>query len=330
MVAVALVGLGDIGVSAHLPALLRHDEIEVAALVDADPVRLDHARELMNGDPLLTGDLDDVLGAGIGAVVLATPPWVTPTLTVDAVRHGAFVLAEKPVATSVATAGVYDPLSDDERRRIQVGLTYRHDPAIQQLGGWLREGRLGSPVLARAHVYDEPRDPADHEHSERIRRTLEHGSPVVHEGAHVFDWLSFLFGSQPVAVQDAWSVRTHPDLPAANLTGARLSYPHGNTALVEFGWFTDVLPRCELTFLGSRGLATLDGQTFRLSLTTGDRTDIVDQPGDRTDRCFDLQVARFADLVTGRSTMPTPSLTDGLAALATAEQAARPAGAPGS
>jgi myo-inositol 2-dehydrogenase / D-chiro-inositol 1-dehydrogenase len=292
----------------------------------ADPVaeHRDAATSLLSGaDGVSIGSgLDDALAAEPDGVVLATPPWATPELTIRALRAGRFVLAEKPVATSVAAAAVYAGLTDAERARLQIGLTYRHDPAIAQLKTWIDDGVLGGPLLVRAHVYDERRDPADAEHLDRMRRTLSHGTPVVHEGAHVFDWLAHLLGPGAFTVDDAWALRTDPDLPAPNLTGARLSHPAGHRVLAEFGWLTDVLPRCELTFLGPRGLATLDGATFALRLTTaaGERT--VEFPGERGPRCFDLQVGRFAALIRGDAAAPEPDLAAGLAALAVAEHVA--------
>ncbi|WP_053205132.1 Gfo/Idh/MocA family protein [Jiangella muralis] len=322
MVAVALVGLGDIGCGAHLPALLRSPDVRLVAV--ADPVAAHRAAVApLVGDGVAVGaSLDDVLAAGPDGVVFATPPWATPELAITALRAGRFVLAEKPVATSVAAAAVYAALTDAERARLQIGLTYRHDPALARLKAWIDDGVLGGPLLVRAHVYDEPRVAGDAEHLARMLRTLEHGTPVVHEGAHVFDWLAYLLGPGALAVDDAWALRTDPGLPAPNLTGARLRHSGGHQVLVEFGWLTDALPRCELTFLGPRGLATLDGTTFALHLATADGSETVEFPGDRMARDFDLQVARFAALVRGESDRPDPDLAAGLAALALAEQVA--------
>lgn len=322
MVTVALVGLGDIGRGAHLPALLRSPDVRLVAAADPVAEHRDAVTPLVGDGVSVGASLDDALAAGPDGVVLATPPWATPELTLAALRAGRFVLAEKPVATSVAAASVYDDLTGAERARLQIGLTYRHDPAIGRLKSWIDDGVLGGPLLVRAHIYDERRDPADAEHLERIRRTLEHGTPVVHEGAHVFDWLAHLLGPGGLTVDDAWALRTDADLPAPNLTGARLSHPGGHRVLAEFGWLTDALPRCELTFLGPRGLATLDGGTFALRLSTAAGDEVVEFPGERGPRCFDLQVARFAALVRGDTTTPSPDLAAGLAALAVAERVA--------
>jgi predicted dehydrogenase len=320
MVALALVGLGDIGRGAHLPALLRSPDVRLIAVADPVAAHRAAAAAQLDRGVAVGASLDDALAASPDGVVLATPPWATPQLSVTALRAGRFVLAEKPVAVSVAAAEIYDGLTASERARLQVGLTYRHDPAIGRLKSWIDDGRLGHPLLVRAHVYDERRDRADPEHLDRLRRTLAHGTPVTHEGAHVFDWLAHLLGPGALEVDDAWALRTDTDLPAPNLVGARLSHPTGHRVLAEFGWLTDALPRCELTFLGARGLATLDGTTFALRLATATGEEIVEFPGERVPRCFDLQVSRFAALVRGDSTSPEPDLAAGLAALALAER----------
>jgi myo-inositol 2-dehydrogenase/D-chiro-inositol 1-dehydrogenase len=326
MLDVALVGLGDIGLSAHLPALERHRDVRVGALIDPDPERRDRALPTTREDVVVGGDLDEALASGVDAVVLATPPWVTPDLTIRAARAGRFVLAEKPVATSVAAAVIYDNLTEAERARVQVGLTYRHDPAIAQLRDWVSSGRLGRPLLVRAHIYDEVLDPADSEHAQRIRTTLAHGPPVVHEGAHVFDWLSVVLDAAGPRVVDAWSLQTDAESPAPNLIGARLAYPDDTTALVEFGWLTAAQPATGLSVLGPTGYAVLDGDTFGLTLQTADGAESVEFTGERVKRSFDRQLDAFVDLVDGRRRTPEPDLAAGQAALATAEDVVRCAG----
>ncbi|OZM73041.1 hypothetical protein CFN78_12510 [Amycolatopsis antarctica] len=317
--ALALAGLGDIGLHAHLPALLRNPAVRVAGLVDPDPDR--RALAAANGPAYadLAALLDD---RTVHGVVLATPPWVTSELIATVTGTGRFVLAEKPVATSTRAASVLRDLPPAHRRRVQVGLTYRHDPALELLREWIADGVLGEPLLVRAHIHDERRDAALPEHTRRIETTLAHGMPVLHEGAHVFDWLAFLLGGPPLSVEDGWSLRTRRDLAAPNQCGARLRYPRGAVALVEFGWLTGALPRCELSFLGDRGHVLLDGRTFAMELHTADGVERVDFEPDRATRCFDRQLTRFVELVTGVREAPEPDLDDGLGALELSERVA--------
>jgi predicted dehydrogenase len=94
-----------------------------------------------------------------------------------------------------------------------------------------------------------------------------------------------------------------------------LSYPDGAIVLVEFGGLTDRLPRCELSFLGPRGLAVLDGFTFGLRLEAADGSETPQFQGDRTTRSFDRQLDRFVALALGAVEAPSPNLEDALAAL---------------
>lgn len=311
MIRIALVGLGDIGLNAHLPALLRNPAVSITGL--ADPIEANRrAGATLAPDAVVAEDMVGVL-PHCDAVVLATPPWVTTTLAALALPTH-YVLAEKPIGTTVDNVGPLRALPANDLARLQVGLTYRHDPAMEQLHDWVHSGRLGNRLLCRAHIYDEQRNPADPAHTARILGDLEHGPPVMHEGSHVFDWLAYLFG--PVReIADAWAI---PTGDVVNINGGRLEYAAA-TALVEFGWWADRLPHCELSVLGDRGYAVLDCLTFRLTLDTAAGRETVEFPGERMARCFDRQLARFVDLIDRRTDRAVPGFEEGLAALRTSE-----------
>jgi predicted dehydrogenase len=323
--AIALVGLGEIGLGAHLPALRRHSDVRVVALVDPSPARRASAHDQAGGDVPVLQDVEQLQDiADLDAVVLATPPWVTAPLAARLIGSGLYVLAEKPVAPTVLAAAVLEQLGQAGRNRLQVGLTYRHDPALARLREWIRQGVLGSRVIVRAHIYDELRNPEDPDHARRIETTLEYGSPVVHEGAHVFDWLSFLLDGQP-QLHDAWSATTRPGLASPNLVGTRLRYPDGTQVLAEFGWLTESQPPGQISVLGERAMAVLKLDTFELELRGRSRTQTVTYPGDRTRRCFDLQLQRFVELARGQRTEPEPDLDDAMTVLRLSERVAEAA-----
>lgn len=325
-VRVALAGLGAIAMDAHLPALLRSTDVEVAALVDPDEARRRVAGAALPGTPLFADLAPALADDSISAVVLATPPWVTTGLIRMTLARGLFCLAEKPLGVDTASVRALVDLPVEQRSRLQPGLTYRHDPAMAMLGSWIEKRELGTPLLIRAHIYDERRTDDESDYRRRILASMAHGSPIIHEGAHVLDWLTHLMGAPAEHVTDAWSLRTEDRLPNPNITGARLSWPDGSVALVEVGWWTGAQPRCAIGVLGQVGYAVLDCVTFRLERHTAAGTVVVEFPGDRTSRSFDRQLARFVELVRGDRPTAEPGLDDAVATLELSERIVAAAG----
>jgi myo-inositol 2-dehydrogenase / D-chiro-inositol 1-dehydrogenase len=319
---VGLVGLGDIAVRAHLPALAHEPRVELAAVADLDEERLAAAppgvRTTTNAASVLTDpDLD--------AVLVATPPAATAGLVRAALEAGKWVLAEKPLGLSVAeTAEVREAPGASER--LQIGLTYRHHPAVDRLRDLIADGALGRPLLIQAAICDEPANPdQDPRGYARRLRSLERIPPVVSDGVHACDRINYLLAEAPVDVA-GWSLRTDPAYATANVNGGVLTYADGTVARLEVVWLTPVLPRSQFVVTGPNGMATLDPPTFGLTVElAGGETERLEPPGDKTDVCFALQLERFVDAcLAGRP--PVPGLEEAIASLELAERIAQAAG----
>jgi myo-inositol 2-dehydrogenase / D-chiro-inositol 1-dehydrogenase len=311
-VRIALVGLGDIGVRAHLPALLREPGAELAALVDPDERRRGLASGLAPGIPVLDA-IDGVLAdPSIDAVVLATPAWVTAHLTRESLEAGKYVLAEKPLAPTLAEQldlrGV--PGAAD---RLQIGLTYRHHPAIDRLRELVSAGAFGRPLYVQGSVCEERSDPVgDPEHYARRLLALEHGPPVIFDGIHRVDQLNLVLAESPVAIV-GWGLTSSPEFASPNVNGAALSYSDGTIVRLEVIWLYPSLPPSQFVVTGPRGRATLDQPTFELELELDGRREVVPPPGDKTEVCFARQLERFVTACAEHAA-PAPGLEDALAA----------------
>jgi myo-inositol 2-dehydrogenase/D-chiro-inositol 1-dehydrogenase len=312
LVRIALVGLGDIAVRAHLPALLGDDRAELAAVVDVDEARLVAASALVPG-VRATARVEDVLDDdSIDAVILATPAWVTPGLVRATLEAGKYVLAEKPLAPTLAeqlelrsVPGAAD--------RLQVGLTYRHHPAIDRLRELVASDALGRPLYIQASVCDERADPVgEPENYARRLRALEHALPVVLDGIHACDRLNLLFGEAPVDLT-AWALTSSPDYASPNVNGAALTYGDGSIVRLEVVWLYPVLPPAQFVVTGPLGRAVLHPPTFELQIEIDGRREVVAPPGDKTESCFALQLERFL-AACSEGTAPVPGLEDALAA----------------
>lgn len=317
-VRIALVGLGDIGVRAHLPAILREPRVTLAALVEPDPARLEAAARLAPG-VRAASSLGDVLDA-VDAVVVATPAWVTPELVRATLAAGKYVLAEKPLAPTLA-----EQLELREApgalERLQIGLTYRHHPAIDRLRELVASGALGRPLYVQSSLADERADPVgEPEHYARRVRTLEHGPPVVFDGIHRCDQLNFVLGETPVDVVP-WSLTSEPAYASPNVNGAVLVYADGTLVRIEVIWLYPSLPPSQFVVTGPRGRVVVDPPTFGLELELDGRRELVPPPGDKSEVCFAIQLARFA-AACAEGRRPEPGLEDALAASALCERIA--------
>jgi myo-inositol 2-dehydrogenase / D-chiro-inositol 1-dehydrogenase len=316
-----VVGLGDIALRAHLPAIDRNLRARLTAVADPDRERLAYAPE---GVRATTEEGSVLAGGDVDAVVLATPPAVTPTLARAALEAGKYVLAEKPLAVSLTDAAAVRE-APGSAERLQIGLTYRHHPAVERLREVLTAGTLGRPLYVQAAICDEPADPENQRAYARRLRSLEHLPPVISDGVHTCDRLNYVLAMSPVEVT-GWSVQTDPSYARANVNGGTLTYEDGTIARLEVVWLTPVLPTSEFVVTGPLGKATLDPPTFRLTieLAVGE-TETLDPPGDKVEVCFDRQLDRFVDSCLARRP-PVPGLDEALASLELAERIARAAG----
>jgi myo-inositol 2-dehydrogenase / D-chiro-inositol 1-dehydrogenase len=319
-VRIALVGLGEIAIRAHLPALLRERRAELAAVVEVDPTRLASASALVP-DVRATASFEDILDdPTVDAVVLATPAWVTPGLIRAALAAGKYVLAEKPLAPTLAEQIELRELPGT-RDRLQIGLTYRHHPAVDRLRELVAANALGRPLFLQVSVCDERADPIGQpERYARLQRTLEHGPPVVFDGIHACDRLNLVLGETPVDVT-GWGLTSSPDYASPNVNGAVLTYADGSVVRLEVVWLYPSLPPSQFVVTGPRGRAVLDPPTFELRTEIGGQSDVLLAPGDKTECCFALQLERFVTACSER-TRPVPGIEAALAASALAERIA--------
>ncbi len=297
MIRIGVIGCGDIAVTAHFPALARCRRAQIAAISTRRKDRLEELREQYQV-PFATTDYQELLDReDVDAVIVATPPWVTPQVVIQALEKGKDVLCEKPVAMTIEEARRMQDTADRTGRRLMVGMTYHHDPILHRMKEWVRGGRIGSPVLYRVAVYDERWDPEENpEHYRRILETMEHGSPSVHEGSHIFDWLHVVGGAQPKSLT-SYGFRSRPEFPASNYDITILDYEGGDRAKIEIGWFFTCFPEFDFEAVGPFGIASMNSHKRYARLQTGEGTEEYVDAAGWWEHCFDLQTSRFIDLV---------------------------------
>src|SRR5690349_15950737 len=102
-VRLAIVGCGRITEDSHLPAALKANGIELAALVDPDLTRAGVLKRMYGCSCDLASSLDAVIGRVEGALI-ATPNHTHVDIARVALERGRPVLIEKPLTPRYAEA----------------------------------------------------------------------------------------------------------------------------------------------------------------------------------------------------------------------------------
>jgi len=214
---VGVVGLGWAG-QQHLAAYHSHPDTEIVALAGLE----DDPREKLATKYAIehaVADWKDLLKVeGLDAVSVCVPTFLHAPIAIAALKRGAHVLSEKPMALNGPEAARMVRAARTADRVLDVAFNHRQRGDIQKLKGLIDEGRLGRPYYAKAWWLRRTGIPTVG--SWFTRAELAGGGPLVDIGVHVLDYSLFLLGNPEVV---AVSASTY-DLLATAGFGSNASY----------------------------------------------------------------------------------------------------------
>ncbi len=180
------------------------------------------------------------------AVSIAVPTAMHEEVASEAMRAGAHVLIEKPIAATLEEGQRLIDLAQSLNRQLMIGHIVRFNPATQLLKQKLQDGELGrifQIICRRAGPF-----PA------RIRDV----GVVVDLAPHDVDVMRFLTGMDPIRVFAETERRIHTD--HEDIVYGMLRFPDGVIGALEINWLTPKKIR-EVIVLGERGMFQVDDLT---------------------------------------------------------------------
>ena len=187
---VGILGLGRSGWNIHADALAEHDGFAVTAV--ADPVE-DRRREAEDRFGCTSfADAEALLEtAEVDVVVVATPSHTHVPLTIRALQAGRHVVAEKPMAASVAEMDEMVAVAERAGRVLTCYQPRRLDPDFAFVQEVLASGRLGEIVLVRrtSHRFTRRSD------WQTLRKY--DGGELSNTVPHLLDQVLLLLGEEP-------------------------------------------------------------------------------------------------------------------------------------
>jgi predicted dehydrogenase len=228
---VLVVGCGNMG-GAHARAYRRlHGDFELVGLVARSPTRRERLAAELGGVATFGGFAEAFAATRPDVVSVNTYPDTHAAIAAEALRGGAHVFVEKPLATTVDAAQQLVALARAQRRKLVVGYILRVHPAWQRFVAIART--LGKPLVMRMNLNQQSRGREWETH----RALLESMSPIVDCGVHYVDVMCQMTGAAPVrvsAIGARLSDEVGPD--TYNYGQLQVTFADGSVGWYEAGW----------------------------------------------------------------------------------------------
>ena len=150
MIRIGVIGCGNQGQN-HLRAIkeLAPQAAEVSAISEVNEERLEGAKALWPQASVYRDYKEIFSGGGLDMVIVATMPNIHLEVTRFALKAGAHVLCEKPLALNLQEVESILETADRVGKSIQIGLQRRYWPSSLYLRELVNSGEVGKPVLAK-------------------------------------------------------------------------------------------------------------------------------------------------------------------------------------
>jgi predicted dehydrogenase len=204
-VRVGVIGCGVQG-RVHLDQYRQLDGVEIAAVCDLDPVRVEAAARDYGAARHATDYRALLAGEPLDLISLCTMPDSHCAIATATLQAGAHVICEKPMAMNAAEAERMIEVARASQRLLTVGLNMRYMAAAGWLHRYVAEGGISQPVHTHAWVFATG-IPWWGKH---YVRALSGGGIVASTAVHVLDLALYVAGyPEPVTVS-ATTARLFP------------------------------------------------------------------------------------------------------------------------
>ena len=279
---IGLIGCGNVGVNAHIPAVQANEGMTIVAAADPTPERLSAAAAAAGlGPESLHADWRELIArADVEAVIVATPQRFRPEIVIEAATAGKHVLAEKPLALTPAAARAMIDAARAGGVTLATVHNYHFMPVYRDIKDVLDSGEIGQPEIAVMNYLGVEDRPGAAAYSPRWRhRAADSGGGVLMDMLHVVYLANWFMGGPPRAVSAWVDRRLEGEGDVEDIALVRYIYANGQ-ALVNMAW--GVGPG-GIEIGGSRGRVVMTNANFGTHpFVAAARLDVVAESGSRS------------------------------------------------
>lgn len=324
-VKVGLIGLGGICRWAHMPAYLKMDEVEIAAICDILPEKIESFKEMfhMPEVPSFT-DFNDLLNVeGLDYVDICTPNYLHSVIAVAALNKGLHAFSEKPDAVSVEEVLKMEEAAKKSGKHLMVMRNNRHRVSVKYLKKFIEDGRMGEIYCGRCGWQRRRGIPG--KGGWFTTKAQSGGGPLIDLGVHMIDLAIWLMGNPtPVAVSGCTYAKFADNdvsdsdnsafgeknsggtFDVEDLAMGFIRFDNGACLQIEFSWASNVgLEKDYVELRGTKAGCELSSETHRVKIFTEEYGECVDLDPVTADDTKGMgghegNIRHFVDVIQGR------------------------------
>jgi predicted dehydrogenase len=265
---IGIVGMGNVGIL-HTHSLIKGavPRATFSAACDSKD-RLETLRGTLPKETMLFEDYDAMLVSGAcQAVIVATPHFQHPELSIKALKAGLHVFCEKPAGVTVSSVKKLNAIAESSGKVFSMHFNKRLEPVFQKLRSMIKSGETGrifrinwtSTAWYRTETYF---------NSAIWRGTWsgEGGGLLINQCIHDLDIWHYLFG-MPQRLRSFCRFGKHHDIEVEDEASVFMDYADGATGIFVAG--TGESPGTNrLEIACSRGKIVVENKTIRFHRTS--------------------------------------------------------------
>jgi predicted dehydrogenase len=285
-----MIGTGVAATELYLPALQElRNRIDLVACTNRTRSKAEAFAAIAGVGTVHDSPEALIADPGVEAVMISLPIDVMPGYTLAALRAGKAVLAEKPIAATVAAGRKLVTAASKYNAPHMIGENFAFMSHAHQLAKWIATGRLGEIRFVEAHQLTWI-DSANRYFQTSWRQVPAHiGGFVADGGVHVANLLRRCMGD-PVVVKSI-TAQFNPALPPVDTAVAVMQFESGALGT----WTSCFTARGEAPMLrvyGSKANAEWYWSHVEMTTATG-----VTTRAEPKEYAFTAQFRHFADVV---------------------------------
>lgn len=231
-VKIAVVGLGTVGQSVHLPILSKIPEVEIVAVCDIEASKAEFVAKKYE-IPRYYTDLDEMLKEEeeVVGVDICTSTFSHMDAAIAALEARKHVLVEKPLARTYEEAHRIVASAKKNQRKLMVGMNNRFRPDSMILKSMIQGGELGKIFYAKAGWLRKLKS----SNPWLTRKEQSGGGVVLDLGIVMFDLAFWLMGF-PEAKEVLASNYSHNTKGVEDSSVMFIKMKNGSTLTIESSW----------------------------------------------------------------------------------------------